>query len=131
MGCISWHGGHCHPERSRGIPFSKIMSQSKKYFVYIMASDTGTLYIGVTNNILRRSWEHKFQLVDGFTKKYDCYRLVRYEEYNDINIAIKREKQLKNWNRNKKENLIKTDNSKWTDLAHDWYPTNKRKIKKF
>ncbi len=96
-----------------------------------MASDTGTLYIGVTNNILRRSWEHKFQLVDGFTKKYDCYRLVRYEEYNDINIAIKREKQLKNWNRNKKENLIKTDNSKWTDLAHDWYPTNKRKIKKF
>ncbi|MBU2542253.1 GIY-YIG nuclease family protein [Patescibacteria group bacterium] len=107
------------------------MSQYKKYFVYIMASETGTLYIGVTNNILRRVWEHKFQLVDGFTKKYDCYRLVRYEEYNDINIAIAREKQLKNWSRKKKEDLIKTDNPPWTDLAHDWYPTNKRKIKKF
>jgi len=96
-----------------------------------MSSITGTLYIGVTNNILRRVWEHKFELIEGFTKKYDCYRLVRYEEYSDINIAIAREKQLKNWSRIKKENLIKIDNPSWADLAHDWFPTSKRQIKKF
>lgn len=96
-----------------------------------MSSITGTLYVGVTNNIIRRAFEHKFELIDGFTKKYDCYRLVRYEEYNDINLAIKREKQLKNWNRKKKEELIKIGNPKWTDLAQEWFPKKKRQIKKF
>jgi len=107
------------------------MSQVNKYFVYIMCSDSGTLYIGVTNNILRRVFEHKFGLIDGFTKKYDCYRLLMYEEYNDVNQAIAREKQLKRWNRKKKEDLIKVGNHKWIDLAQYWFPSNKRKIKKF
>ena len=81
-----------------------------------MASKSGTLYIGVTNNIFRRVWQHKMKLLEGFTKKYNCRRLVYYEEYDNINIAIKREKQLKNWNRKKKEFLIKTINPEWHDL---------------
>lgn len=107
------------------------MNRINKYFVYIMASISGTLYIGVTNNILRRTFEHKFELKDGFSKQYDCYRLVKYEEFNEITEAIAREKQLKKWSRIKKENLIKKDNPKWLDLAHDWFRANKRQIKKF
>jgi len=78
----------------------------------------GTLYVGV-NNIFRRVWEHKMKLVDGFTKQYDCKRLVYCEEFDDVNKAIKREKQLKNWSRIKKENLIKKLNPQWLDLLKE------------
>ncbi|OGH87843.1 MAG: hypothetical protein A3J93_05125 [Candidatus Magasanikbacteria bacterium RIFOXYC2_FULL_42_28] len=90
------------------------------YYVYILASDSGTLYTGVTNNLEKRLSEHKQKLVEGFTKKYDVGRLVFYEHYQDINTAITREKQLKSWRRDKKEFLIKQINPHWKDLSAEW-----------
>ncbi len=90
------------------------------YYFYIMASSSGTLYTGMTNDIERRVWEHKEGFNKGFTKKYKCNRLVYYEETDDVCWAIEREKQVKKWNRKKKEELIKTLNPAWEDLARDW-----------
>jgi len=84
-----------------------------------MASRSGTLYIGATSNLQRRVDEHKNNLVEGFTKKYSCHKLVYYEITPDVYVAISREKQLKNWRREKKENLIKTLNPSWKDLSDD------------
>ncbi|HEY1615731.1 MAG TPA: GIY-YIG nuclease family protein [Rhizomicrobium sp.] len=87
------------------------------YFVYILASRrNGTLYIGVTNDVLRRAWEHKEGIAEGFTKKYGVHILVWYEVFHDINAAIAREKQLKGWNRAWKIRLIEMSNSGWNDL---------------
>jgi len=87
------------------------------YYVYILASRrNGTLYIGVSNDILRRTWEHKNDLVAGFTKKYGVHILVWYEIHNDIDTAISREKRLKRWNRDWKIALIEKTNSGWNDL---------------
>ena len=89
----------------------------KSYFVYIVASKrNGTLYIGVTNNLIKRVYEHRNNLVEGFTKKYSVHKLVYYEETNNINSAISREKQLKKWNRNWKLELIEKKNPNWQDL---------------
>ncbi len=93
------------------------MRYSKHYYVYIMASDTGTLYIGVTSDLADRVWQHKKGVYQGFSKKYKCHKLVYCEETQDINAAIAREKQLKKWNRKKKEMLIKTLNPSWIDLS--------------
>ncbi|HRH23199.1 MAG TPA: GIY-YIG nuclease family protein [Candidatus Magasanikbacteria bacterium] len=89
----------------------------KLYYVYIMGSKSGTLYIGVTNNLERRVLEHKNKLNDGFTKKYGCTRLLYYERFDFIDEAIRREKQLKKWRREKKENLISDMNPEWIDLS--------------
>ncbi|HBM45412.1 MAG: Excinuclease ABC C subunit domain protein [Candidatus Nomurabacteria bacterium GW2011_GWF2_35_66] len=87
------------------------------YYVYILANNkNGTLYIGVTNNLGRRVFEHKNGLVDGFTKKYFVHNLVYYEEFVDINYAISREKQLKWWKRKWKIDLIEKENPEWQDL---------------
>jgi len=87
------------------------------YYVYMLASrGNGTLYIGVSNNIIRRTWEHKNDLVDGFTKRYGVHILVWYEWHVDINVAIQREKRMKRWNRAWKIALIEKDNSGWNDL---------------
>lgn len=87
------------------------------YYVYILASQkNGTLYIGVTNNLIKRIYEHKNNLVDGFTKEYNVHNLVYFEPYEDINEAILREKRLKKWNRAWKIKLIEKDNSEWKDL---------------
>ncbi|MDD5527354.1 MAG: GIY-YIG nuclease family protein, partial [Patescibacteria group bacterium] len=83
--------------------------------------ESGTLYVGVTNNLIRRVWEHKQGLVEGFTKKYSCHKLVYCEYFSDIYCAIDREKQLKNWNRKKKEKLIRTINWSWKDLYEDMF----------
>jgi putative endonuclease len=91
-----------------------------QYFVYIMASESGTLYIGVTNGLVKRVWQHKNDQIEGFTKKYACHKLIYFEETSDINSAIAREKQLKKWSRRKKEFLIKTLNPTWKDLSLDW-----------
>ncbi len=89
-----------------------------KYFVYILASKNNTtIYIGVTNNIERRIYEHKNNLIDGFSKKYNTHKLVYLEETNSIEDAIKREKQLKGWKRNKKDLLINSINPNWQDLS--------------
>jgi putative endonuclease len=85
-----------------------------------MASISGTLYIGVTNNLEKRTYEHKHKLIEGFSKKYDCDKLIYYEYYSDINTAIAREKQLKRWGRNKKEQLIKKLNPHWDDLSEEF-----------
>jgi putative endonuclease len=90
---------------------------SREYFVYILASRrNGTLYIGVTNDLARRSLEHKHGLVPGFTKKYGVTLLVYFETYDHIADAIAREKQLKGWNRAWKIRLIEKTNSGWNDL---------------
>ena len=81
------------------------------YFVYILASKVnGTLYIGVTGDLIKRVWEHKNNLADGFTKKYNVHILVDFEETSDVESAINREKQLKTWNRQWKINLIVQSN---------------------
>ena len=91
-----------------------------QYYVYILASKrNGTLYIGVTNNLIERVWQHKNKVVDGFTKKYGVDKLVYYETISDIESAIKREKQLKNWHRQWKINLIQSKNPQWRDLYED------------
>ena len=95
---------------------SRIMND-KNYYVYILASKrNGTLYIGVTNNLIKRVYEHKNNLADGFTKKYSVHSLVYYEETIDINSAIEREKRLKKWNRKWKIDLIEKLNPNWDDL---------------
>ena len=76
----------------------------------------GTLYVGVKNNLIRRTWEHKNHLVEGFTKKYGVHRLVWYEAYDNVSAAIAREKRLKRWNRSWKLRLIEEQNSGWNDL---------------
>ncbi len=87
------------------------------YYVYIMTNKAfGTLYIGVTNDLIRRVFEHKEKVVDGFTKKYGLDKLVYYEVYDSIEAAITREKQLKEWHRNWKLRLIMKKNPKWEDL---------------
>ncbi len=89
----------------------------KTYYVYILANKrNGTLYIGVTNDLIKRVYEHRNNLLEGFTKRYSVHKLVYYEETNDINGAIKREKQLKKWNRKWKLELIENKNPKWEDL---------------
>ncbi len=90
------------------------------YYVYILASESGTLYVGVTNNLERRISEHKQDLIDGFSKKYSCHKLVYYENYRDVNQATAREKYLKGKVRIFKENLIKTINPTWKDLSVEW-----------
>ena len=88
------------------------------YFVYKLASKrNGTLYVGVTNDLSRRSWEHKEKQVPGFTKRYGVGILVWYEIHKDIGQAIAREKQIKGWNRAWKLRLIEKHNSGWNDLA--------------
>jgi putative endonuclease len=94
--------------------------QDRQYFVYIMASASGTLYTGVTNDLYKRVYQHKNNLIEGFTKKYQCHKLVHFEETSDIESAIMREKQIKGWSRKKKEDLIRIKNSHWRDLSDDW-----------
>jgi putative endonuclease len=94
---------------------------TKTYYVYILASKrNGTLYIGVTNDLERRLYEHKNNLVEGFTNKYNVHHLVYYEDVNDIQSALQREKQLKRWTRKWKIELIEKVNPEWRDLAEDF-----------
>jgi putative endonuclease len=89
----------------------------KSYFVYILASQrNGTLYIGVTSNLIKRVWEHKNNAVEGFTKKYKVHSLVYFEQTDNVNSALRREKQLKNWQRKWKLALVEKENPKWIDL---------------
>ncbi len=89
----------------------------RTYYVYILASKrNGTLYTGVTNNLIKRIYEHKSDLIEGFTKKYRVHMLVYYEEKNDVSVAIEREKNIKKWNRQWKIELIEKSNPSWKDL---------------
>jgi putative endonuclease len=85
-----------------------------------MTNRTGTLYVGVTNDLQRRVWEHRNRLFPGFTSRYAIDRLVYAEETSDVTAAIQREKEIKRWRRNKKEALIESTNPGWRDLSLDW-----------
>ena len=92
-----------------------------QYYVYILANwNNEVLYIGVTNDLERRLYEHKMKLVDGFAEKYNVNKLVYYEYTNDVEAAIAREKQLKGWRRAKKDALITGMNPTWKDLTENW-----------
>ena len=92
----------------------------KTYYVYILASDkNGTLYIGVTGNLPQRIFEHRQHLTPGFTSQYNVHKLVYVEKFDDINMAIHREKRLKEWQRNWKKDLIEKYNPDWHDLYED------------
>lgn len=100
------------------------LSGMRQYCVYIMASSSKVIYIGVTNNLERRVYEHKNHLVKGFTHKYSITKLVYYEETNDVIAAISREKQIKAWLRKRKLDLVESMNPTWKDLAKDWYESS-------
>lgn len=91
-----------------------------KFWVYILTSRTGTLYVGITGYLHRRITQHKIDSIEGFTKKYKVHRLVYYESFGDVLKAIRREKQLKGWRRTKKIALIEKINPRWQDLAETW-----------
>ena len=93
----------------------------KSYYVYIMTNKSRTLYTGVTNSLERRMYEHKHKLVAGFTSKYNITQLIYYEETNDVQVALAREKQIKGWLRSKKIALIDSMNPEWKDLSLEWY----------
>ncbi len=91
------------------------------YFVYILSNwNNKVLYIGMTNNLERRLYEHKNKLIKGFTQKYNLDKLVYFEHTTDVNSAIQREKEIKKWRREKKNKLIETINPKWLDLSDEW-----------
>jgi putative endonuclease len=90
------------------------------FYVYIMASRSLTLYIGFTSNLEVRISQHKSDELDGFSKTYQCHRLVYFEHFQNATTAIAREKQLKRWSRPKKITLIKTSNPTWADLSDNW-----------
>jgi putative endonuclease len=97
----------------------KCIKREYNFYVYVMASSSGTLYIGFTNNLQRRVLEHKEENIKGFTKKYSCHKLVYYEHYQYVYGAMDREKEIKKWRREKKENLIKELNPHWKDLSDE------------
>ena len=106
----------CHP-RENGDPVKL------HYYVYILASKrNGTLYIRITNNLLRRSYQHKVEIIEGFTQKYKVNKLVYFESYDSPKDAIQREKKLKKWNREWKIELIESKNPKWEDLSINLLP---------
>ncbi len=97
----------------------------KNYYVYIMTnSEDGTLYIGITNDLLRRVIEHKLKINEGFTNQFNLDKLVWFDQTNDIHVAIKKEKQMKKWKREYKINTIEESNPDWDDLFYEIGGTN-------
>jgi putative endonuclease len=92
----------------------------KQYFVYILTSKSGTLYVGMTNDLHRRVYQHKNKIIKGFTARYNVDRLVHFEVFKEPKQAIAREKQIKGWVRRKKIALIEENNPTWHDLSEDW-----------
>jgi putative endonuclease len=97
------------------------MSDHRQDYVYMLACKTRRLYVGMTNDIAHRVWQHRTKAVEGFTSKYNIDRLVWYESTGQVLDAIAREKQVKSWRCEKKIELIEDVNPGWTDLASDWY----------
>jgi len=93
---------------------------SRSYWLYILSSNTGTLYIGMTNNITRRLYEHQNNLIKGFTSKYAVHNLIYYEEFSDPLVAIEAEKRIKKWSRKKKLDLVKSINPYMVDLSEEF-----------
>jgi putative endonuclease len=122
------HRDRAHRDLSTAVPFASRTPtplnenavKDHEYFVYIVSSRSGTLYIGMTNSIYRRALQHKRGEIEGFASKYHCNRLVYHESFDDVHKAIGREKQLKGWTRAKKIALIESKNPRWEDLAEKW-----------
>jgi len=116
-------GAHSRSEwapESKG-PYCSMPHERKTYCVYIMGSLSGTLYIGMTSNLNKRVFQHKFHRIEGFTDKYRVERLLYGESFDEVQKAINREKQLKGERRSKKIALIEFRNPQWLDLAREWY----------
>lgn len=93
---------------------------NKSHIYFLTNKNNTVIYIGVTSNLLKRIYQHKTKAFKGFTSKYNCDKLVYFEEFDDINLAISREKQLKAGNRKRKEDLISLENPDWKDLSDGW-----------
>jgi putative endonuclease len=94
------------------------MANDKHYYVYLVTNwNNKVMYVGVTNDLERRMYEHKNKLVTGFTEKYNVQKLVYFEETGDVNAALAREKEIKRWRREKKNNLVLQTNPEWRDLG--------------
>ena len=97
------------------------MPFTRSYYVYLLTNwNNKVIYIGVTNNLMRRIYEHKNKMLKGFTQKYNVNKLVYYEETNDVIAALSREKEIKKWRREKKNQLVNQINPAWKDLAMEW-----------
>ena len=96
----------------------------RRYYVYIIANATRILYTGITNDLVRRVWEHKTKQTDGFTSHFHVCGLIYYESFDDVRKAIAREKQIKRWRREKKIWLIERVNRNWKDLSDGWFDGN-------
>jgi putative endonuclease len=98
------------------------MNQENLYYIYLLANwNNKVLYVGITNNLMRRVYEHKSKLVKGFSEKYNLTKLVYFEETTDIYTALAREKEIKQWRREKKDQMVNITNPDWVDLSKDWY----------
>ena len=94
---------------------------ARQYYVYIMTNRSRTLYVGVTNDLERRVYEHRSGIDESFTKRYKIDRLVYFDETSNVEAAISREKEIKKWRRSKKIDLIEASNPGWKDLSEGWY----------
>ena len=96
------------------------MTKDHRYFVYLLTNwNNKVMYVGMTNDLIRRVYEHKTKAVKGFTEKYNVHKLVYFEETSDVNVAITREKEIKKWRREKKNALVVRTNPEWRDLSLD------------
>ena len=98
---------------------------TRQYYVYIMTNRSRTLYVGVTNDLERKVYDHKTGTIEGFTKRYQMRRLVHFDATSDVEAAIAREKELKSWRRSKKIELIEQENPAWKDLSDGWYESGR------
>jgi putative endonuclease len=97
------------------------MSSSERYYSYLITNwNNKVMYVGVTNNLERRIYEHKNKMVKGFTEKYNVRKLVYFEDTKDVIAAIEREKEIKKWRRQKKDQLVNSSNPNWKDLSLEW-----------
>ena len=98
------------------------MPKERRYYVYLLTNWNHTvIYVGVTNDLQRRIYEHKQKIIKGFTQKYNITQLVYFEETSDVHAAIAREKEIKKWRREKKNKLVISMNPEWGDLSKEWY----------
>lgn len=97
------------------------MRRRRRFYVYLLASRSRVVYIGMTSDLVRRVWEHRTGVRGGFTSRYRVHRLVHFEEFADARIASARERQIKGWSRERKLRLIEASNAEWRDLAAAWF----------
>ena len=107
------------PSEARNLCPAHNETMPKQFYVYIMSSKSRVIYVGMTNDLKRRVYQHKQKLVEGFTQKYNVTMLMYYETTSDVRAAIAREKQIKGWRREKKTELIESANPKWKDLSEE------------